>query len=163
MFGISCMTTDNVCVYLHNRLIQTSQTAGQWYSDTSPFSIPWLRRDGRMCVSQIVFDGKALTSLKEELNCIAPSTTFSIPCLKSSHPLKTISWIFVHTRHHCINWNIVELNGVFVQNIFLFQCFFSIWWAMNVSVWTSVFFLFKTATKSKKLSREAWACLVIKP
>jgi hypothetical protein len=35
------MTTDNFCVYLQNRLIQTSQTGGQWYSDTSPFSIPW--------------------------------------------------------------------------------------------------------------------------
>ncbi len=35
------MTTDNVCFYLQNRLIQTSQTGGQWYSDTSPFSIPW--------------------------------------------------------------------------------------------------------------------------
>jgi hypothetical protein len=39
-FGISCMTTDNFCFYLQNRLIQTSQTGGQWYSDTSPFSIP---------------------------------------------------------------------------------------------------------------------------
>ena len=29
------------CFYLQNRLIQTSQTGGQWYSDTSPFSIPW--------------------------------------------------------------------------------------------------------------------------
>ncbi len=27
--------------YLQNRLIQTSQTEGQWYSDTSSFSIPW--------------------------------------------------------------------------------------------------------------------------
>ncbi len=27
--------------YLQNRLIQTSQTGGQWYSDTSRFSIPW--------------------------------------------------------------------------------------------------------------------------
>ncbi len=35
------MTTDNVCFYLQNRLIQTSQTGGQWYSDTSLFSIPW--------------------------------------------------------------------------------------------------------------------------
>jgi len=35
------MTTDNVCFYLQNRLIQTSQTEGQWYSDTSPFSITW--------------------------------------------------------------------------------------------------------------------------
>jgi hypothetical protein len=36
------MTTDNFCFYLQNRLIQTSQTGGQWYSDTSPYSIPWL-------------------------------------------------------------------------------------------------------------------------
>ncbi len=41
-FGISCMTTDNFSFYLQNRLIPTSQTGGQWYSDTSPFSIPWL-------------------------------------------------------------------------------------------------------------------------
>jgi len=40
-FGISCMTTDNFCFYLQNRLIQTNQTGGQWYSDTSPLSIPW--------------------------------------------------------------------------------------------------------------------------
>jgi hypothetical protein len=30
-FGISCMTIDNICVYLKNRLIQTSQTGGQQY------------------------------------------------------------------------------------------------------------------------------------
>jgi hypothetical protein len=41
-FGISCMTTDNLCFYLQNKLIQTSQTGGQWYSDTSPLSIPWV-------------------------------------------------------------------------------------------------------------------------
>jgi len=41
-FGISCMTTDNFCFYLQNRLIQTSQTGGQLYNDTSPFS-PWLK------------------------------------------------------------------------------------------------------------------------
>ncbi len=34
------MSTDNFCFYLQNRLIQTSQTGGQWYSDTSPCSIP---------------------------------------------------------------------------------------------------------------------------
>ena len=39
-FGISSMTTENFCFYLHCRLIQTSQTGGQLYSDTSPFSIP---------------------------------------------------------------------------------------------------------------------------
>ncbi len=41
-FGISCMTNDNFCFYLQNRLIQTSQTGGQLHSDTSPFSIPCL-------------------------------------------------------------------------------------------------------------------------
>jgi hypothetical protein len=40
--GLDCMTTDIFCFYLQKRLIQTSQTGGQWYSDTSPFSIPWL-------------------------------------------------------------------------------------------------------------------------
>ncbi len=40
-FGISSVTTD--CFYLQNGLIQTCQTGGKWYSDTSPFSIPWLR------------------------------------------------------------------------------------------------------------------------
>ncbi len=39
-FGISCMTTGSFCFYFQNRLIQTSQTGGQWYSDPSPFSIP---------------------------------------------------------------------------------------------------------------------------
>ena len=33
------MTND---IFLQNRLIQTSQTGDQQYSDTSPFSIPWL-------------------------------------------------------------------------------------------------------------------------
>jgi hypothetical protein len=40
-FRISCMTTDIFCFYLQNRLIQTSQTGGQRYSNTSPCSIPW--------------------------------------------------------------------------------------------------------------------------
>jgi hypothetical protein len=38
------MSTDNFCFYLENRLIQSSKTGGQQYSeysDTSPFSIPW--------------------------------------------------------------------------------------------------------------------------
>jgi hypothetical protein len=42
----SCLTglesADNFWFYLQNRLIHTSQTGGQQYSDTSPFSIPWL-------------------------------------------------------------------------------------------------------------------------
>ncbi len=42
------MTTDNFCFYLQNRLIQTSKTGGQWYSDTPPFSIPWLNRRNKL-------------------------------------------------------------------------------------------------------------------
>jgi len=42
------MTTGNFCFYSQNRLIQTSETGGQWYSDTSPFSIPWL--SSMLCV-----------------------------------------------------------------------------------------------------------------
>ncbi len=46
VLGISCTDTDNLCFYLQYRLIQTSQTGGQWYSDTSPFSIPWSHWSG---------------------------------------------------------------------------------------------------------------------
>ena len=42
-FGINCMTTDHFCFYSQNRLIQTSQTGGQPYNDTSPFSIPCVK------------------------------------------------------------------------------------------------------------------------
>jgi hypothetical protein len=34
------MTTDNFPFYLQNRLIQTNQTGGQWYSDTPPLVFP---------------------------------------------------------------------------------------------------------------------------
>jgi hypothetical protein len=51
------MTTDNFCFYLQNKPIQMSQTGGQWYSDTSPFSIPWrypqtLGKAGKACQEQ---------------------------------------------------------------------------------------------------------------
>jgi hypothetical protein len=39
-FVISCMTTDNLSFYLQNRLIQTSQTGGSWYNDTSRLLFP---------------------------------------------------------------------------------------------------------------------------
>jgi hypothetical protein len=38
-FGIGCMAIDIFCSYLQNRFIQTGQTGGQLYSDTSPFSV----------------------------------------------------------------------------------------------------------------------------
>jgi hypothetical protein len=45
------MATDNFCFYLQNTLIKTSQTGGQRYCDTSPFSIP--------CKFDILFDPNA--------------------------------------------------------------------------------------------------------
>jgi hypothetical protein len=43
------MTTDNFGFYLQNRLIQTSQTGGQQYSDTSPLVFPgFTQAVGRM-------------------------------------------------------------------------------------------------------------------
>ncbi len=31
--------------------MQTSQTGGQWYSDTSPFSVPWFQTPGSVASS----------------------------------------------------------------------------------------------------------------
>jgi hypothetical protein len=47
------MTTDNFCFYLQNRLVQTSQTGGQRYSDTSPFSIPWPNHSWETRLSEV--------------------------------------------------------------------------------------------------------------
>jgi hypothetical protein len=44
-FGISFVTNDNFCFYLQNRLIQTSQTGGQWYSNTI-FPGHWSKNGG---------------------------------------------------------------------------------------------------------------------
>jgi len=71
------MTTDNFCFYLQNTLIQTSQTGGQQYSDTSPFSIPWiksLQNKGAECrglkVSYKLFKLKLENVLQEQItNC----------------------------------------------------------------------------------------------
>jgi hypothetical protein len=48
------MTTNIFCFYLQNRLIQTSQTGGQWYSDTSPFSIPCAQHS-LQCTMDIIY------------------------------------------------------------------------------------------------------------
>ncbi len=49
------MTSDNFCFYLPNRQIQTSQTGGQWYSDTFPFSIPWSKWTLKSCNTILIF------------------------------------------------------------------------------------------------------------
>ncbi len=44
------MTIDNFCFYLQNRQIRSSQTGGQRYSNTFPFSIPGLNIDSNFCM-----------------------------------------------------------------------------------------------------------------
>ncbi len=39
-FCLTGLESDNFCFYLQNRLIQISQTGGQWYSDTFPLVLP---------------------------------------------------------------------------------------------------------------------------
>jgi hypothetical protein len=61
------MTTDNFCFYLQNGLIQTSQTGGQWYSDTSPFSIPWPSPQ-ILCLGKVAQNDKGTSLLEFEIN-----------------------------------------------------------------------------------------------
>jgi hypothetical protein len=61
-FEISCMAADNFCFYLQNRLIQTSQTGGQWHSDTSPFNIP--------CSKPVLNSSKSLNSTLSKFRAI---------------------------------------------------------------------------------------------
>ncbi len=42
LFGLACFANKNKKCQLPYSWFQTSQTGGQWYSDTSPFSIPCL-------------------------------------------------------------------------------------------------------------------------
>jgi hypothetical protein len=60
------MTTDNFCFYLQNRLIQTSQTGGQCYSDTSPLVFLVTSLPGRVGVETNIFDDG--TSLEDGLH-----------------------------------------------------------------------------------------------
>jgi hypothetical protein len=60
------MTNDILCVFLQNRLIQTSEAGGQQYSDTSPFSIPWLNTRRRFQPVSVTLS--TLASIETKLN-----------------------------------------------------------------------------------------------
>ncbi len=55
------MTPDNFCLYRQNRLIQTRQTGDQQYSDTSPFSIPWIELPAN---AKLEFENRRVNGLK---------------------------------------------------------------------------------------------------
>jgi hypothetical protein len=100
-FGISCMTADNFCFYLQNRLIQTSQTGGQWYNDTSPFSIP-------CCVSRFTWPVtvQAIMFLMAAWDTLSPETQ-----RPATSKLSTLTG----TRHPYGTWK--SLNAVFGGNV----------------------------------------------
>ncbi len=50
-FGLVCFTNENINCQLSYSWFQTSQTGGQWYSDTSPFSISCLIHDNTVQIS----------------------------------------------------------------------------------------------------------------
>jgi hypothetical protein len=77
--GIGHITTDNFCFYLHKRLIQTSQTGGQRYSDTSLFSIPWFQALKKKYYLQAKFASKVF---KVQLEKVCPA--FGNDCLQQS-------------------------------------------------------------------------------
>jgi len=66
-FGLVCFANKNKNCQLSYSWFQTSQTGGQWYNDTSPFSIPWL--SVKLTVSLLFENGTAhffnLTLIKE--------------------------------------------------------------------------------------------------
>ncbi len=43
LFGLACFANKNKNCQLSYSRFQTSQTGGQWYSDTSPYSIPFYK------------------------------------------------------------------------------------------------------------------------
>jgi hypothetical protein len=78
------MATDNFCFYFQNRLIQTSQTEGQWYNDTSPFSIPC----PSLFFAPSVKEKKSLITFGAAMRGSLPSTAKHAPCLSG---LMTVS------------------------------------------------------------------------
>jgi hypothetical protein len=50
LFGLVCFLNKNENCQLSYSWTQTSQTGGQQYSDTSPFSVPWTDYDPHMMI-----------------------------------------------------------------------------------------------------------------
>ncbi len=68
------------CFYLQNRRIQTSQTGGQWYRDTSPLVFPGTSNKTFLFVTQTLLAFYKPSYLNEEVNRTKPSPSVSVPC-----------------------------------------------------------------------------------
>ncbi len=115
------MTTDNFCFYLQNRLIETSQTGGQWYSDTSPFSIPWsnVRIQTTLVLGWRKYK-KVTALISEVLNCQVLRLPSSLSCCQIILPF----WQFKNTRQKV--QNVLDINRSKCKHTFQFiklECF----------------------------------------
>jgi hypothetical protein len=99
-FEFICMTTDNFCFYLQNTLIQTSQTGGQWYSDTSPISIlSWLasRTSKKDRLSTGLYRLLRLQEIVVPVvtaNLIMPHAVLGSVKTKGREPKSCLGWVF---------------------------------------------------------------------
>ncbi len=104
---------DNFCFYLQNRLIKTSQTGGQLYSDTSPFS-----KIVRVLLANIRLGWKCLKATNTFFRMVKAKKKFNntdtkAPSLCSARLIRSLSvirtivilpmpWIMEHfSKLHC--------------------------------------------------------------
>jgi hypothetical protein len=98
------MTTDNFLFYLQNRLIQTSQTGGKWYSNTSPLSIP-CSDSNKAWAQTIKHYGFVIYRIHNKLVCLSNH-------VKLTDSIRILSYWRHETQHNDIQHNDTQHNGL---------------------------------------------------
>ncbi len=81
------------------RLIQTSQTGGQWYSDTSPVSIPWI--------------GLLFTDLRMKLQRVGrPAEPVAFPPRPGAKEAEVVAGVDLERRHAGADILVLDLRRV---------------------------------------------------
>jgi len=105
------MTADNFCLYLQNRLFQTSQTGGQWYSDTSPVSIPCpppFQTYKPVFLSSMVFNFHRDHSIQVERE--------QIHTARELHALEHKTWVWHQLKSN--GWSVLnEHQQIFIEEL----------------------------------------------
>ncbi len=106
------MTTNNCCFYLQNRLIQTSQTGGQQYSDLPPLVFPgwafWTFESWVNNSSLLLWHPTIVHSFYPVMVCINDGQRHFPDC-RSSKPKMKLYFLFCFTistklRNVCCKW-----------------------------------------------------------
>ncbi len=95
------MTTDNFCLYLQNRLMQTSQTGGQQYNDTSPLVLPGTTIDEGWTLTE----WSTYQTFKNKLECFIWRQFFhaSLITVVRSEPILTEFLSYVSKKLDCLS------------------------------------------------------------